>query len=202
DAAQGYRLWEQLGDRLAEIMADPMERAASSLGRTRLDEPLDVGSRLRLLSVQAHRADGGTPSGYVALVADAILEHEKTHLLDARRFLPLADNLPAKVWLLLRLGFSISRVEAWLEERAQLRALVTARDPRIPLAVACGFLPVSTGEAVAHAVGYASMVRVLVEELNRSASEYAAIDASRNLLQQLARLSVEELRQLGRRVMD
>ncbi len=184
---------------LPALLDDAIDPANSASERLALNEPSSVVLRTWLRSYRDHLARGGTKDDYAGLVLDAIEAHERTHIHDAHEFLPLLMNVPSKLSILWRNSFSAGNIEAWLEGRAQAGALVGARDPRIALAEALRDLP-SRNVAPPHSVGYYEVAANLVRQVDENASEFAEIDRQRVVVQQLDRLSEEELRNLGRRL--
>lgn len=121
------------------------------------DLPFDAAWRLALLSpVQ--------DSGLDAAVLDTIRQHERQHLVDSFRYLPVENNLWRSLGLVLSFGFSPSAIEAEMERRAELAALAVSPFTELVLAHIADFL----GNTVAgspHHAGFGQLGRELTREL-------------------------------------
>ena len=155
-----------------------------------LDDP--QGLALRLARRYAARV-GDDPWGSF----DVLRAHESGHVLDLARHLPFWKGLPATAGLLASSGFSLGRVEARLEARAQLGALRDARHPDRALLDVVRVLPLVERTPEAHERGYRDLAAALVRVLQREASRFPAVDPTRVLLPQLDRLDPEQVRWLA-----
>lgn len=178
---------------------------------------LDPGFEVRARPVVAPEdlVATDTPSGVAArilcdvatggrlgeLQLDAVLAHELVHVLDARRMLPVAHHPLRSLSFVVGHGFDGAAAEQTLEGRAAGLSLVTAREPRLALAALLSFLPEREGET-AHAAGYHEVLHVLLARLAERLDEFPALDPERNLVQQLDRLSSDDVRRLGRLVSE
>ncbi len=181
-----------LARRLAEVAADP-PRPDGPAGALATDDAAGVALRL----LRKHLEDAGGDRWGVLAVLRA---HESGHVLDLARHLPVARGLPATAGLLASEGFSIARVEARIEGRAQLAAVCDSRYPRLALVELVRSLPDASTAPEAHERGYRDVVGALLEHLHAHANRYPALDPTRKLLPQLDRLSSEEVRAAARAV--
>lgn len=112
-------------------------------------DPLDVAWRLSVLSpVQDNELD--------AAVLDTIRTHERQHLVDAFRYLPVEANVLRGLGLLFSFGFSPAAIEAEMERRAELAALALSPHTEIVLAHVADFMSEPGGPAPHHA-GFARL---------------------------------------------
>ena len=196
-AARAAELYDRFGE---ELLDDALLRVGGDVERTDLTEPLSLGVRAHYRAFARFLDDGRPRREFPGLLLDAVEAHERAHIRDATRFLPLLDDVGGKLRLLWRHRFSVARVEAWLEERAQAVALVDARSPMAVLSSTVYFLP-DRGASPPHSVGYHDLVRRMVVEIERNPERYPVIDRRYTILPQLDRLDDEQLRELGRRVL-
>jgi tetratricopeptide (TPR) repeat protein len=131
----------------------------------------------------------GDPDDAVLL---ATLAHERGHAVDAARFVPFLPNLPAALLAFAGHGFSPDNVEVGLERTAEIWALRHAPDTRAALENTLLFLPYEQS-APPHSRAYYGIVEDLVVEIDTNPSDYPSVDPRFNILQQLDRLSDEEL---------
>lgn len=143
----------------------------------------------------------GLARSYLAAAGDAAgsfassLAHERGHLLEVKRYLPILPSLPSILALLVRNGFSAASIEAELERDAEANSLRTSPWPRNALLNTMSFLPFRES-APPHSVGYYELLETLVAEIDRHPARYPSVDRRYNILQQLDRLSDAELRTL------
>lgn len=197
----------------ADAALDTEHDARSALAR----DPSLAASAARLPAPAADTFEGpfalSNPSGlYLRLVARYVAArpddrwgsfrtlraHESGHVIDIRRHLPLVRGLPATLRLLGAAGFAPERMEAVLERRAQLAAMIDAPDPALALAEMVEMLPVFDEHPEVHAAGYASALASLVREVWSRPDLYPGIDRSRRVLPQLHLLSDAALRAAAR----
>jgi hypothetical protein len=152
---------------------------------------------LRLLARYAARQPAGRWGSLGTLHA-----HENGHVIDLRRHLPFWRGLPATVSLLASVGFAPPRMEAVLERRAQLAAVIDAPDPDLALTEMLDMLPAEEVEPEAHAAGYRQALDLMVRHVWSRPDLYPEIDRARRVLPQLDRLSLEQLRRAARAVVD
>ena len=145
----------------------------------RIDDPAGVADRL-LLETE------------IDLVAE-VLVHEDAHLVDAKRFLPVGGNFLRGFGLALQHGFAAEKVVAFLERNAQLAAIAEGPHPRAALAICCA----SLGGVGVHATGYSEIVQAMVHEIRDTPSRYPGIDRERVIVQQLHRLTDDEIQGLA-----
>ena len=127
-------------------------------------------------------------------LASEVLVHENAHLIDAKRFLPKGGNLLRGFGLALKHGFAAEKVVAFLERNAQLAAIAEGQHPRAALAICCA----SLGGHGVHASGYREIVQAMVKEILDAPERYTGIDRDRVVVQQLHRLTDDEIRELAR----
>lgn len=184
-----------------ELLSDPIPLARGGLERVDASEPLGLASKAMFRSYRAHLDRGGPEATYAGVALDAFESHERAHIEDARRFLPIASDPIEKIRLLGRLGFAPSRVEAWLEERAQARALLDARSPWAVLAGTADLMP-NRGDAPPHSIGFCDLAERWIAAVDRERDAYPALDPDLPILPQLDRFSEDDLRRLARSVMS
>ncbi len=131
---------------------------------------------------------------------DVLRAHEFGHVIDLDRHLPIARGLPATVGLLVSEGFAFGRVEARLEGRAQLGAVIDAARPDLALMDLVAPLPLVETSPEAHDRGYRDVTVAIVRHLARHSARFPQLDPTRKLLPQLDRLSLEEIRAVARSV--
>ena len=127
--------------------------------------------------------------------------HEEGHLCDRGRFLPLRSNLGSVLGLLFSAGFTPASVMARLEYRAELIALCSAVDPRLPLIDILRSAEAAGDATLPHPRAYrsllADLLAVLDRELDRHPERWSEIDADRMLVHQLHWIPPEKLRRLA-----
>ncbi|MEZ5989130.1 MAG: hypothetical protein R3F30_08410 [Planctomycetota bacterium] len=74
-------------------------------------------------------------------ILDLLRRHERAHLVDAHRFLPVMANPLAALIMAFKGGFSAQEIMAQAEGRAEIVALATGAHPRIGLPRTASFLP-------------------------------------------------------------
>jgi hypothetical protein len=190
-----YRRFGEHSERFLDPCATPAETEAE---RVDLMEPLDLAARFRFRSYQEAVLRGESEEAYLRSAIQAVLCHEQTHLDDASRFLPLGKDLLGKLWILVSSGFSLRKVEAWIEQRAQIMALATADDPFAVMAVTSSYLPPSDNPITSHGRGYVTLVERIVNRVAAQPDRYPQLRQDRNLLQQLALLNADQLHEIGR----
>ncbi len=182
-----------------------LQRDATYLGAVRASGPLpadtldgphalsDPGcTALRLFLRYVERNPDQPWGSYWALEA-----HEHGHVADIRRHLPIMKGLPATISLLVSKGFSPEQVEMELERRAQLAAVVDAKDPDFALAEMLLALPLWERTPGVHDGGYAQGLRQMTVHIATHPERYPQIDPTKRIVTQLDRLSNEEIRALA-----
>lgn len=163
--------------------------------------PLGEADRVRL-ALLAERRAAGMEGDLVPLdelvLATAI--HEEGHLCDRARFLPLSSKLLPVLGFFAASGFSPQRVEERLEYRAQLTALCTTPEARLPLAEILAAAE-QGGGVTPHAAAYRELLRDFLRELDRRAAadpeRYPHLDRGALLVHQLHRLTSDEVREIA-----
>jgi tetratricopeptide (TPR) repeat protein len=178
---------------LASAQRLPVPAADTLDGPFALGDPAGVG--LRLLARYAARHPNGRWGSFGTLRA-----HESGHVIDIRRHLPLWHGLPATISMLAWVGFAPKRMEAVLERRAQLAAVIDAPDPDLAVEEMVELLPVTERDPEVHAAGYQEALDRLIRHVWSHPALYPQIDRSRRVLPQLDRLTNEQLRQAARAV--
>lgn len=197
-AQRAFALYDDFG---AELLDDALDVAQDADERRDLSEPLSLAVRCHYRALQRFLAAGGERRQLPGLLLDAVEAHERAHIRDATRYLPILKDIGGKLRLLWKHRFSSARVEAWLEQRAQAVALVDAVSPMAVLASTVYFLP-ERNVSPPHSQGYHDLVRQMIDEVESSPERYPAIDRRYSILPQLDRLGDDELRELGRRVLE
>lgn len=159
-----------------------------------LDTPSNVAGRIELALVAEHG-----PRVAQELLVDAVVCHERVHVADAARLLPVSRHPFAAFWFGLTHGFRAAAIEEHLEARAAVGAIVDGADPRAGLAALVSFLPAVAGDTP-HAAGYRELVVAAVAEIASDAAAFPSVDRAFNIVQQLDRLSAAEARELGFRL--
>lgn len=179
-----------VADRRRIVTADGMALSTDPLPSTDRDDPADVSWRLAMLSpVPDQDLD--------AAVLDTIRAHERQHLVDAFRYLPIEQNLWRGLGLLVSFTFSPAAIEAEMERRAELAALATTPHAEIVLAHIADFL--AEPGASPHHDGFGQLAADLVRELQRMGLTAAEAHpsrwhlVSRSLVQQAARHLLQRL---------
>ncbi|MBK9384450.1 MAG: hypothetical protein IPN34_06475 [Planctomycetes bacterium] len=173
-------------ERLLEAPLPPCDRA----DRTALDEPLHVGQKLALRA--ALRDD---PSPIYQRLFELVSIHERAHLADAAQYLPVGRKPFAMLGFLIAAGFSAEAVEARLEMRAELCALAAADEPDLVLSHIVSYA--MQGRSSAHARGFRVLLERFIAHLDEHAASFPTLDPSARLVQQLHRLSNEEIHRVA-----
>jgi hypothetical protein len=158
-----------------------------------LDTPSEVAQR-----IERRLASEGVLE---SAAFDAVVCHERVHVRDAARLLPLWSHPFAALALAWESGFSAARIEQSLEARAAVGALADAAEPRAALAALLAFLPAEDGET-AHVAGYRRVVARAVDIVVSDPAAFPTIDPRFNVVQQLDRLTPSQIRELARRLGD
>ncbi len=182
-------------DDKADLFHDEALRAADREAAIALDTPLDVKRRLFFRFCESAGPEAHDVERYVEMVRT----HEEGHILDAARYLPVTWNLWRGLGLFFENGLSAGAVEGHLEGNAELTALAEGPSPLLSLSQIVGFLP-ARDAAPPHSLGYFDVARRICAEIYDNPKRYPAIDRSRVILQQLDRLTPDELRALGRQL--
>ncbi len=161
--------------------------------RRALDTPSAVAWRIE----QQLAAEGLLTDAFF----DTVRRHELGHVRDARRMLPVQRHPLRSLGLLLEHGFDGRAIEQTLEARAQLTSLVDSAEPRAALSALLAFLPETDGRT-AHAAGYVRAVREAIRIVDEDPVAFPSLDRNYNLLQQMDRLTDDEIRELGHRLLD
>ncbi len=134
-------------------------------------DPLDVAHRLALVSpVQ--------DAGLDAAVLDTIRHHERQHLVDSFRYLPVEYNLGRGLGLIWRFGLSPARIEAEMERRAELASLALSPHTELVLAHIVDFLG-DPGVESPHHRGFSELAREISRRLEQLGVEPEAAAPSR-----------------------
>jgi Tfp pilus assembly protein PilF len=157
-----------------------------------LGEPALADAPVRSMADPAGVADKLLLSGEVDFGAE-VLVHEDAHLVDAERHLPVASHPFRNLLLVVSKGFRQEKILAYLERNAQLTAIAEGSHPRAALVTCCR----SLGGRGPHARGYREIVQGMVDEILKSKKQYIQIDRKRVIVQQLHRLSDDEVRALA-----
>ncbi len=204
----GTRVREILGTRVLLPADDAPLDDALSEGARDLLEPLDCARRLREAAWADASESGRADSPEVlARVLDALALHEEQHIVDFQVF--MSRGAGGKLLSVLSAGLSPKSVRAEIERRAQLNALRTCLDPRLPLAQCVDVLPVEGPAGPSeHAAGTARLLAQRLALLQEGGWEGAVpltelgLDPERPLVQQLHRLEPETVRALALAIPD
>jgi tetratricopeptide (TPR) repeat protein len=165
--------------------------APTAADRRSLDSPSDVAARIEASVAARGRAEGAT--------LDAVRRHELVHVYDAARLLPLTAHPFAAARFAIAHGLDGAATERALECRAQALSIAAAREPRVSLAALLAFLPAREGETP-HTAAYCEAAQIAVDLVLADPASFPSIDPSFNVLQQMDRLTDDEVRELGRRL--
>jgi hypothetical protein len=190
------RLYRRFAGREGVLLEDPAPDKASGMDALDTSESLGLSARLYYRSF---RTSGDRPgiAAYMGARFDTVLVHELRHLADARLFLPVTRNLAWKIYQFSLRGFSSFNIEAWLEERAQLNALLHAKDVYIALAEIVDHLGTKS-RVSPHGKGYTNLMIRMVRYIHDHPDLFPAIDREAHLLHQLHKLTRDEIRFIAR----
>lgn len=191
-----YRAFRRAG---IDPRTDALLAADSDAARRDVGEPLSLETRSTWRAYDAWLARGGAPERYAGEILESVEAHESAHIRDAAQFLPVFADLGAKLQLLLRHGFRPQRVEAWLEQRAQVGALADAASPLAVLASTAALSP-DENAAPPHSIGYNALLEELVAVVDDAPDAFPTVDRRFALLGQLDRLGDDGLREAARRL--
>lgn len=127
--------------------------AQDPLPRPDEHDPFDAAWRLALQSPVAD-------TELDAAVLDTIRHHERQHLVDSYRYLPVENNLWRSLGLLLEFAFSPSAIEAEMERRAELASLALSPHTELVLAHIADFLGDGSVRSPHHQ-GFSALAREL-----------------------------------------
>ncbi|MBM4060452.1 MAG: hypothetical protein FJ265_05055 [Planctomycetes bacterium] len=138
-------------------------------------DPFDASFRL---SVRSPVPDAGLAEA----VLGTIRLHERQHLVDSFRYLPIEQNLWRGFALWLEFGMSASAIQAEMERRAELAALALSPHTELVLAHVADFLGEVDGESPHHR-GFGDLARQLTGALlARGVPEAQALPSGWHLL--------------------
>ena len=185
------------------ILADPIQSAETTQAQLQIGEVGEVTFKLRIRAFELCEArDSPLPvnTRFLADAVDEVLVHEIAHLYDANEYLDSFWSVAGAVWKFMQFGFSPRRFESWLEGRAQCFALVHARNPYLALASCTEQVGASGLTRTSHAAGYTNLLHDFVAVLHRDLDQIPGLERDEVLVQQLHRLSVQEIRAAARAV--
>lgn len=195
------RIERALGTLGLPLATSPALRAQARRERRDTSTLLGEADRLRLAVLRERRA-ALLPGISLDELLEATAVHEEAHLCDRTRFLPLQRNLGRIVALAMRSGLSGEGISRRLEYRAQLIALCSVSDPRIPMVSVLRSAEGGANDVTPHGDAYrellVDLVGLLDFELERDPSAWPEVDPERVLVQQFHRFSGETLRRLAR----
>ncbi|MFH2001271.1 MAG: tetratricopeptide repeat protein [Planctomycetota bacterium] len=191
----GRRVHAAFKDKEAALLNDPTPLARNEEERLSTEEPWGLLTRLKYLSFKKE-SSLESMALYMTVRTDAVLCHEIQHLADAKRFLPVLHNLLWKFYHLTVLGFSAFNIESWLEERAQMYALLEARDSYAVLAEIVDYLGGNTFHSP-YRKGYTLLMQRVIDHIHEHPDLTPSIDCSANILHQVHKLTHEEIRSIA-----
>ena len=195
------RIERALGTRGLALASNPSLRAEARRERRDTSTLLGEADRLRLAVLRERRA-AGVPGISLDELLEATAVHEEAHLCDRTRFLPLQRNLGRIAALALRSGLSGEGISRRLEYRAQLIALCSVSDPRIPMVSVLRSAEGGSNDVTPHGDAYrellVDLVALLDAEVERDPSAWPEVAPDRVLVQQFHRFSGETVRRLAR----
>lgn len=189
------RVHDAFETREAMLLDDPAPSARNDTELLDVRETWGVTRRLKYLSYKRN-GSGANAAAYMAKRTQAVLCHELQHIADARRFLPIMHHLFWKLYRFAMLGFSPFKIEAWLEERAQMYALTCAEDPQAILSEITEYLGGAEFRSP-YRRGYTFIMEKFVAYIHDHQERFPNLDFSKNLLHQVHKLSCEEIRTVG-----
>ena len=192
DTSRARRALEALGP---EARSGGDAAGAGTLARAGVHGTLGEADRVRLAVLLERDGVGGERIELEELL-EATARHEEGHLTDRTRFLPILKHPLRALGLAAARGFSPRGIALELEYRAQLVALCTTEDPRVPLAECLDGAEGGIG-VTAHAEAYRELVTALLEVLDAELESFENLDPDRTLVHQLHRLSAEDVRRLS-----
>jgi len=185
------------------LRIEPGSAKSKRQARRQTGALLDEGLRVRL-AVLADRGEAGAEHlGLITLdeLVDVTAVHEQGHLTDRSRFLPLGKNLGSALRLLIQAGLSPSGIVEQLEYRAQLIAMCSVDDPRIPLSQILDASELGLGGGTAHGAAYSDLlvdwIGVLGRAYDRAPEGWPELDPNHTLVHQLHWLGAERVREVS-----
>ena len=202
DVARLFALEREIGPEKARVLADPVLARARPCGARRRRRARRGGDQAR--AARARRLAGARlverPLGVPGRGSRRRARARDRPSRGCAALPAALDHIWSHVGDLLRLHFSPRRIEEWLEMRAQCIALARARNPYLVLGASVGQL--GGGRTITpHGGGYQELLTRLVEVLDDSPDDFPELDRSCVLVQQLDRLSPDEIRLAARRVL-
>jgi hypothetical protein len=175
------------------VLDDPFPRVAP-LDFTR---PSQVNWKL---TARAAMQDGWNDERIWREVYRLLQLHERAHLVDAHRFLPVIHNLGRALWLFGAADLSAESLQSNLEARAECAALAYGADPFLTLAHLSAFVadPSGAQEGVHH-IGFRRLLERIVELWHRDGAP-GAVDPEANLVAQLHRMPRDKIVQYARQL--
>ncbi|MFQ5507667.1 MAG: hypothetical protein ACE5F1_23135, partial [Planctomycetota bacterium] len=181
---------------LARVTEDPFPpQPALSLARpSQVDRKL-LGEAL----LQEPRADG--ESRWEQLF-ELLRKHERAHLVESHRYLPVFSHLLPALGLFLSSGLSADRLMAGSEGRAECAALAFGARPRLVLSHLASFVSNPAGPAATvHGRGFARILELLLETWKADGAPGARYPDN-NLLAQLHLMPEDKAVQYAREVLE
>ncbi|GEM_PF-2087699 len=192
-----YRAARACRDRLSRFGSWGVSRPREAIW---LDAGRGLSDRLLLKGFEdrEREAKGGIlPPPEARTALQGVVDHELMHVKDAARYLPVWDHLLPALGLALRHGFSSTSIEAEMEKRAALAALLRSERPHVELRHILSFAPYPEAR-LPHSRGYCELLRDLLDHLYDHAGDFPALDPGKNLCRQLHLLSAEELHRVAK----
>jgi hypothetical protein len=152
---------------------------------------------LKYISYKENGAEEGI-AAYMGKRFNVIYCHELQHLVDVRKFLPISHHLLWSLYQFAIRGFSSFNVEAWLEGRSQLLALLIAEDSHAVLAEIADHIRGDAVRGSPHRKGYTSLIQRFVDHVSMHPDQFPEIDRNADTLHQLHRLSRRQIRKVAR----
>ncbi|MHC4778304.1 MAG: hypothetical protein ACYTFG_07005, partial [Planctomycetota bacterium] len=189
--------------RQARERAGELARFAAWRARTREEAlTLDNGHGLSESLVLAAYGDspagkGNQPPPSSRISYGSVIDHELMHVRDANRYLPITRHPLTALGLGVRHGFSQTSIEAKMEERAALAALIRSPQPHLALRHLLDFAPYPEAQ-LPHSRGFCRLLSNFLAVLYEREDLFPALDRRRNLCRQLHLLSREEIWKVAR----
>jgi len=162
------------------VLADPFPAA----GRTSMSRPCQVDRKLIARYKQARPGVDLADEVWGSLLTLLRL-HERAHLVEAHRYLPVLSHLGPSIALFVGAGLSSTNLLAGAEGRAECAALAFGADPRLVLSHLAGFLVDPSGPNEGpHTRGFREILRRLVTHWAEDGAP-GAEQPENNLLAQL-----------------
>ncbi len=144
-----------------EGLADILDESAPDVPALSPSRPCQVDRKITAMAVAEVKGDH---EELWRQVFGLLRRHERAHLVEAHRMLPVMNHPFPAIGMALRGGFSASDILAQAEGRAECAAIAHGANPRLGLAHLTSFLPDPGGpRSGPHSQGFQEVLRRMVE---------------------------------------